>query len=631
MANVFPSLENIQRLKVKPTVGESFLVHHLVKTLPNEVEIYFQPFLNGDMPDIILMQKNIGVTIIEVKDWNLSLYEIDENNHWYLKQNKAKLKSPFQQVFNYKDNMFNLHINGLLQEKIKNIRFYGRINVYVYFHNATKKEITSLFNSPLDHFRDLEEKYRSAFEDESISEEEFDKKLENIKKKKKKLERDKLLSIGNDSIEKISLPKNYQEKLFKESIYKEFRRYLQPPFHVVNQGKDIIYSKDQQKLINSQSIFQKIIGVAGSGKTVLLAKRAVNAHKRHGDRVLILSYNITLKQYIHDKISDVREDFSWNAFYITNYHQLITLTLNNLEIDFNIPKSLSKHEISEYLDRQYYSNPNLFESHIESIPKYQSIFIDEIQDYSSEWIKIIKKFFLEENGEMILLGDPKQNIYNRKLKDRMPVLVQGFGAWQYLKKSIRYQGNGDRIQNLAKAFQSNFMKDKYELDFLETITSTPSLNLELYKYKYYIPQELEEVVKNIFEEIKNYNIHPNDICILSSNINMLQEIDFIVRNVFNEKTLTTFETKELAIRKPKEVEHVRKRKKIGFNLNSGVLKISTIHSFKGYEIPTLFLIIDDNDNDEMIYTGITRSKFNLMLFGKKENKYNDFFERELGN
>lgn len=631
MANVFPSLENIQRLKVKPTVGESFLVHHLVKTLPNEVEIYFQPFLNGDMPDIILMQKNIGVTIIEVKDWNLSLYEIDENNHWYLKQNKAKLKSPFQQVFNYKDNMFNLHINGLLQEKIKNIRFYGRINVYVYFHNATKKEITSLFNSPLDHFRDLEEKYRSAFEDESISEEEFDKKLENIKKKKKKLERDKLLSIGNDSIEKISLPKNYQEKLFKESIYKEFRRYLQPPFHVVNQGKDIIYSKDQQKLINSQSIFQKIIGVAGSGKTVLLAKRAVNAHKRHWDRVLILSYNITLKQYIHDKISDVREDFSWNAFYITNYHQLITLTLNNLEIDFNIPKSLSKHEISEYLDRQYYSNPNLFESHIESIPKYQSIFIDEIQDYSSEWIKIIKKFFLEENGEMILLGDPKQNIYNRKLKDRMPVLVQGFGAWQYLKKSIRYQGNGDRIQNLAKAFQSNFMKDKYELDFLETITSTPSLNLELYKYKYYIPQELEEVVKNIFEEIKNYNIHPNDICILSSNINMLQEIDFIVRNVFNEKTLTTFETKELAIRKPKEVEHVRKRKKIGFNLNSGVLKISTIHSFKGYEIPTLFLIIDDNDNDEMIYTGITRSKFNLMLFGKKENKYNDFFERELGN
>ena len=632
MANVFPSLENIQRLKVKPMAGESFLLHHLIDTLPDEVEIYFQPFLNGDMPDIILMQKNIGVTIIEVKDWDLSLYEIDENNHWFLKQNKARLKSPFQQVFNYKDNMFNLHINGLLQEKIKNKHFYGRINVFVYFHNATKKEIGSLFSGPLDYLRGLEQNCHSEFKVKSISHHEYEKRLDYIKHKKSKLERDNnFLAIGNDSIEKISLPNNDKERFFKESIYKEFYRYLQPPFHTINQGKEITYNKDQKKLINSQNIFQKISGVAGSGKTVLLAKRAVNAHKRHGDRVLILTYNITLKQYIHDKISDVREDFSWNAFYITNYHQLITLTLNNLGIDFDIPDSLSKREISEYLDKQYYSNPSLFENYLDAIPKYQSIFIDEIQDYSPEWIKIIRKFFLVENGEMVLLGDPKQNIYNRELKDRMPVLVQGFGTWQYLKKSVRYQGNGDRIQNIAKSFQANFLKDKYELDFLETNTSTPSLNLDLYKYKYYAPQELESVVKSIYKEIRNYNIHPNDVCILSSNTNMLKEVDYIIRNTFNEKTLTTFETKELALKRPVEIENVRKRKKVGFNLNSGILKISTIHSFKGYEVPTLFLIIDDNDNDEIVYTGITRSKFNLMVFGKKESKYNDFFERELGD
>lgn len=630
MANVFPTIENIQRLKVKPTAGESFLLHHFINTLPDEVEIYFQPFLNGDMPDIILMQKDVGVTIVEVKDWNLSLYEIDENNHWYLKQNKARLKSPFQQVFNYKDNMFNLHINGLLQEKIKNKNFYGRINVYVYFHNATKKEIDSLFSGPLDYFRGLEQKCHSEFKNKSITYQEYEKKLDYTKYKKSKFERDSFIAIGNNAIEKISLPKNDQNKLFKESIYKEFHRYLQPPFHTINQGKEITYNNDQQKLINSQNISQKISGVAGSGKTVLLAKRAVNAHKRHGDKVLILTYNITLKQYIHDKISDVREDFSWGVFYITNYHQLITLTLNNIGVDFDIPESLSKHEISKYLDKQYYSNLNLFEQYIDMIPKYQSIFIDEIQDYSPEWIKIIRRFFLSENGEMVLLGDPKQNIYNQELKDRMPVLVQGFGTWQYLKKSVRYQKNGDKIQNLAKRFQASFFKDKYELDFLETTMSTTSLNLNLYKYKHYIPQELEPLVKSIFEEIRNYDIHPNDVCILSSNINMLREIDYMIRNTFNENTLTTFETKELALKKPREVENVRKRKKVGFNLNSGVLKISTIHSFKGYEVPTLFLIVDDNDNDEIVYTGITRSKFNLMVFGRKESKYNAFFEREIG-
>lgn len=631
MAHVFPSIENIQRLKVKPTIGEFYLLNHLINTLPDEVEVYFQPFLNGDMPDIILMQKDVGVTIIEVKDWNLSLYEIDENNHWYLKLNNARLKSPFQQVFNYKDNMFNLHINGLLQEKIKNKHFYGRINVYVYFHNATKKEIISLFNGPLNSLRIKEQQCHSEFKNKSISHQEYEKRLEFVKRKKSKLERDFIfLAIGNDSIDKILLPNDDQKKLFNNSIYKEFHRYLQPPFHTINQGKEIIYTKEQQKLIVSRNIHQKISGVAGSGKTVLLAKRAVNAHKRHGEMVLILTYNITLKQYIHDKISDVREDFSWNTFYITTYHQLITLTLNNLGIDFEIPDSLSKRQVSEYMEKHYYSNPTLFEKHIDVIPKYETILIDEIQDYSSEWIKIIREFFLVEEGEMVLFGDPKQNIYHRELQDRMPVLVQGFGTWQHLKTSVRYQGKGNRIQNLAKSFQTSFLKDKYDLDTLETITNTPSLSLDLYKYKHYVPEKLEELVNAIFIEIRNNDIHPNDVCILSSNTNMLREIDYIIRNEFNENTLTTFETKELAQQRPMEVENVRKRKKVSFNLNSGVLKISTIHSFKGFEVSTLFLIMDDNDNEEIVYTGITRSKFNLMVFAKKECRYNDFFEKELG-
>lgn len=119
MAKIYPTLENIERLKINPTKGELFLIKYLMQHLPDDIEIYFQPFLNGDMPDIILMQKDVGVTIIEVKDWNLDLYKIDENNKWYLKQNNALLKSPFKQVFSYKHNMFNLHIDGLLEKKIK--------------------------------------------------------------------------------------------------------------------------------------------------------------------------------------------------------------------------------------------------------------------------------------------------------------------------------------------------------------------------------------------------------------------------------------------------------------------------------------------------------------------------------
>ena len=65
----------------------------------------------------------------------------------------------------------------------------------------------------------------------------------------------------------------------------------------------------------------------------MLAKRAVNAHKRTADQILILTYNLSLKNYIHDRISEVREEFNWNNFYITNYHQFFKTQANNYNLE----------------------------------------------------------------------------------------------------------------------------------------------------------------------------------------------------------------------------------------------------------------------------------------------------------
>ena len=40
----------------------------------------------------------------------------------------------------------------------------------------------------------------------------------------------------------------------------------------------------------------------------------------------------------------------------------------------------------------------------------------------------------------------------------------------------------------------------------------------------------------------------------------------------------------------KELDKIRKNKKLHFWMNSGVTKFSTVHSYKGWEIKTLFLI-----------------------------------------
>lgn len=631
VAKLFPNLENIARLKVQPTEGESFLINYLNEYLDDDVEIYFQPFLNGDRPDIVLIKKDVGVCIIEVKDWNLNSYKVDENNRWQLKYNNQLIKSPFQQVFAYKDNMFNLHINGLLEEKIKNKMFYGRIQPYVYFHKASKKDIEMFYTDSYSNLKCLEETIQANFKSSNITHQNYTKQLDHLKQMKSKIQRDQnYCAISNDNLAKIKLPQVDSQKVFKETIYQEFQRYLQPPYHTLNEGKELTYSKKQEILVVSSPTLQKIKGVAGSGKTVVLAKRAVNSYKRHDGRVLILTFNITLKSYVHDKISDVRENFDWNCFYITNYHQFITIFLNNAGIEIELPEGLDQHEISDYLDQHYYSNMSLFEILTESIHQYKAIFIDEIQDYKPVWINIIKRFFLQENGEMVLFGDEKQNIYQRDLdKEKKIKIPQGFGRWEYLNKSIRHQGDGGRILDLSKKFQKTFFEKKYEIDEYDEAYSTPSLNLGIYKMQYYTNNKINLIVESIYQEIKDHNIQPNDICILSSNIEILKEVDYIIRHQFNEKSQTTFETKEMSQQKPLEVKSVRKNKKIAFNLNSGVIKLSTIHSFKGYEVPTLFLIIDEKDNEEMIYAGITRSMFDIMVFTHVNGKYNDFFEKEL--
>ncbi|MCT7535859.1 WYL domain-containing protein [Aliarcobacter cryaerophilus] len=617
MAKIYPTIENIQRLKVKPTDGERYLIDYLIKKFDDDVEIFFQPFLNGDRPDIVLLKRGIGATIIEVKDWDLKNYKIDQSNQWYLKSNNQKIKSPFQQVYHYKDNMFNLHVNGMLEEKIKNPKFYGRINAYVYFHNATKQDLINLYEN-----------------------------LDFNQSKLEKINRDiQYTAITRDNI-KIYLPKNDDLALFKDSIYDEFKRILQPIKHTIEEGIEIKYTNSQEKLIQSKIIHEKIRGIAGSGKTTILAKRAVNAYKRHNEEVLILTYNITLKRYIHDKISDVRDEFNWDNFHITNYHNFLQGIFNKVGIEIIVPEVIQQEAknsyyknndvINDYLEKKYYSNMCILDDYLDELPKYKTILVDEIQDYKAEWIKIIRKYFAYNDSEIVLYGDEKQNIYERELEeDKTSKIVQGFGKWKNIGQSIRFIREGSRISNLAKKFQLAFFTGKYEIDKDLNNNEQQLLDLGIFtslSYSNLDSENYERITESIFNKIKVNNIHPNEVTILCSRISVLKEIDFLIRKKFNEKTTRTFESKELYERGTNkyEIENIRKIKKIAFNQNSGLIKLSTVHSYKGFESDCIFLIIHPDDNEEIVYAGITRSKFNLMIFTPENSKFLDFFNIELG-
>jgi hypothetical protein len=642
MAIIYPKYELIKELKVPPTEGELKMIDFLLENLSDEYEIYFQPFLNGDCPDIILMRKGGGVLIIEVKDWNLESYYLDDSKKWFIKYNNALIKSPISQVLKYKENMYDLHINNLLELKIRNYKYWYIVNCALFFFKENNNDIRNFLLSP---FKLQEEFLRSK----NTAKDDF-QNLKNSEQNYLTFLNNNIELIGNDNLNSKDLKDLLHRKwisrssfFFSDELYYSFKRYMKPSFHSLDDGVNFKYTKKQLELSTSKQGEQKIKGIVGAGKTLVLAKRAVNAHKRTGEKILILTYNISLKNYIHDKISNVREEFYWQNFHILNYHDFFNSIMNNLGIEFDIPKDFDEWENKkkeQFFNDNYYGNIDLFKGYIDKIEKYYTILIDEVQDYRTIWLRLIKKYFLADNGEFVVFGDSKQDIYNRvSLVNNKKELVipESPGRWAELNQSFRLTPT---LSAFASAFQKIFLIDKHIPDEFENLDFQSSI-FDKAHYKYFTTTDHGVIAHFISSYSKKIGSHPNDVCVLSLSIETIREIDFYFRKLTNEKSYIMSETKEFyeyLLEKAngqqkniyKELEKIRKNKKLHFWMNSGITKFSTVHSFKGWEIKTLFLIVQRDNLEatykELIYTGFTRCRNNLVIIDINDTELSDFMD-----
>jgi len=720
MATFYPSLETIAKFKVSPTEGERTLLDFLGRVLDDSYEVYFNPYLNGDRPDVLIMREGNGVLVIEVKDWNLDNFRLNEKKKWVYTPNGSVVKSPIDQVLKYKNNLFDLHVEQLLQKKIFDVRHFNIVACAVYFHCASQSKIEDLLVNPFKN----DKKY-----------------LTFLKYNIDLLGRD---ALNEDSFRKI-LEKHYMVPsrpsfFFTSDIYQNFRRLLTPTIHQRSEGVPYVYSPKQKDIIYSQTLEQRVKGVFGSGKTTVLAARAVQAYKRalnwtNYPRILILTFNITLKNFIHDKLMRVDEIFPVESFIIINYHSFINAELNNLNVDVFVPENYPKEKVSEYLEDNYYSNVSLFEEHKSGIVKYDAVLIDEIQDYHRPWMDIIKQYFREPQGDYVLFGDVKQNIYGQPTVQKDVVTnVRGVNELKFCYRS------DFKVRDVAQLFQRNIFKEKYEIDDFEENNKIGPLGLTIDKEGYinYMYLQGDNPIKSLYNIIrgnilnKASNIAPNDITILGYTTNLLRTFDAFYRYMSREKVNSMLETIEamymtnlnyisknnmgdegngwfcnisdhfkkklfpnrtvlfdqdiiklrkhiailftiydlycdfkgefekrlieecekcgislaafLAFNKhySEQIEkfrgevykhsykNIRDNKKLHFWMNSGTIKVSTINSFKGWESEVVFLILEPKYDittafnlsfDELLYTGLTRCRKNLVIVNYGNEEY----------
>ena len=618
MAKFYPTLDEIKRLKVPPTQGEYFLIKFLATFLDDSFEVYFQPHINGSHPDVVIMRPSYGIFVIEVKDWNLNLYDYHDTKSWEVRtgaHQKSPLKnSPVEQVKRYRQDCFDLYLRDFYERAYFDKRLYGIIGTGLFFSRASDNDIASfeIRNKPFP-------KHIQVFGYETLE------------------HKNRFMYI----LRKVHLLP-YKSFFFDDHVYREFHRILLPTMHTKDDvsGDRVILSKKQHSLaISKAGRRTKIRGVAGSGKTRVLAQLAVNAYLRTRAEVLVLTFNIALCNYIHDAISHVREKFPWNQFIIMNYHAFIGIYWNEYLENTVRPTDIKKKFI---LPKAPY--------------KYQTILVDEIQDYQKEWVESIY-LLLAENGELVFFGDEKQNIYSRSMiaeKDSLPRPYTGIGGqWHMLSETYRMEND---ITFLANSFQKNFFSDRYDFDPIRPVQQNLFSNKSLMQY-YFMDEFSTDSIFKIYRHIAlNELLNDNDICFLCSRISPLRRIETeFLRRAY--KTTTTFENEEMFkklqqcqdidVMKLKEaLRKIRRSKKFNFHMEAGKIKLATIHSFKGWELTTVILIvmndkIDDiydayedstlnkTSSDELIYTALTRARNNLIVINIGNEKYHEFFSEHM--
>ncbi|WP_096025749.1 NERD domain-containing protein [Campylobacter lanienae] len=167
MAKLFPSLDEIRNGRVKPQAGELYLLETLIKELDDTYEVYFNPLLNGDFPDIVVFRYGFSIYIIEVKDWNLNAYEyhIEKaysnktkkyflRDYMYIKNKEQRILPPMNQVREYRKNIMEIYcftyyqklLFYKLESKFKQMPNPNTlIQTAVYFHSHDQSYIKNFF------------------------------------------------------------------------------------------------------------------------------------------------------------------------------------------------------------------------------------------------------------------------------------------------------------------------------------------------------------------------------------------------------------------------------------------------------------------------------------------------------
>lgn len=598
---------------MRMTPGERRLAERLEEKLEDDYLLWYDVPVGKKQlhPDFIVLHPSRGLFILEVKDWKLdTIKSINPSTVTIITEDGVKeVQHPLQQARDYA-----LAVNKMLEKDALLVQqagnYQGKLIIpYGYgvvLTNITRKafnesELPAVFESHLVICKDemLPSTDAGEFQQRlwDLSAYQFGKTL---------------TSSQIDRIRWHIFPdlriSAKQLSLFDVDTTTEESPQLQIP--------DILKIMDlqQEQLARSLGDGHRVIhGVAGSGKTMILAYRCQHLAQVGNKPILVLCFNVSLAAKLRQVVQEDPNKIS--RIKVRHFHGWCMDLLKK----YRIPKP----DFREYQGEAYINelvNRVIAAVDAQKIPAgtYDAVMLDEGHDFKGEWLKLVAQMVNPETNSLLILYDDAQNLYGEKRDKKFSfksVGIQAQGRTTILKLNYR---NTEQVLKVAYEFAKEVMTpstgDDDQVVLIEPASAgrqgaKPDL-IKLPSFKHEVDY-LAERVQQLHERGTAWN-----------EIAIIYRLRFMGDRIYNH-----FQKMQIPIEWVNANSESR-----NYHPDEPSIKLMTMHSSKGLEFPMVLIpgigFMPDQyghstpeEEARLLYVGMTRAIEQLILTCDRSSQF----------
>lgn len=591
-----PPVAALSSLRQPLNDGERKVLDWFIEILPTGWEIYIQPHLNGLRPDFVLLHPHRGVAVYEVKDWNLHGldYFVDHDRgaprlmgHRDGKTFSLGARDPVAAIDRYKR-----EIHGLYVPSLSATGGFGSIVAGVIFTNATTRDAEDLLY-PLRHARGHTE-YPKLYP---------------------VIGAELLVRQDDGALRTLLSSARRTDGRMTDRVATDLRHWLVEPAFSRDQRVPLarlLTPRQRSLCINKEGArFRRVKGPAGSGKSLVLAGRAAEL-ARQGRRVLIVTFNITLINYLLDlAVQYAQSGVVRRRITALNFHHWCRRLAGIVGKDDEYDALWSKwgeDDVEGLLRTRLPSQAARWAAALEDDDRWDAVLVDEGQDFVPAWWDAIRAALpTDGSGEAMLVADRQQNVYGVRQWTDLEMSGAGFkGPWGVLEGSHRMS---PRLCRLA----ANFV-DRFQPDADEHRPDPAQREFEFRTELRWLQMELTEPVAAacIDAMLGILSTSDDDPVAVAELVCIVDRADIGLEIVqrLHELRISVVHTFGIG-QTNSEKEADARRRKMAFFMGDARVKVTTIQSFKGWENRALVVQISKASDPiglALTYAAITRLK-----------------------